>query len=103
VKYRLLIYDDEKSWRKLSEIQRLPSIAEYLQFTQQLRSTAQYGANSGLHPSPAATGIRGRRGKPLVTDGSLAETREQLLGSCRGDRHRHADPGGPAGGVEIGR
>jgi hypothetical protein len=44
-----------------------------------------------------------------VTDGSLAETREQLLGHhiievkrlAAGDRHRHADPGGPTGGVEI--
>jgi hypothetical protein len=58
VKYRLLIYDDEKGWAKLSEIQRQPSMAEYLQFTQQFRSAERYGANSELHHrlQPQASG-----------------------------------------------
>jgi len=33
-----------------------------------------------LHPVATATGVRVRDGKPLVTDGPFAETREQLGG-----------------------
>src|SRR6266481_10147143 len=80
MKYMLLIYDDEKGWAKLSEIQRQQAMGEYLQFTQQLQSAEQYVSSSQLHPTSAATSVRARSGKRLVTDGPFAETREQLLG-----------------------
>ncbi len=55
-------------------------MGEYAQFTQQIKSSGQYVASSQLHPTSAATSVRVRNGKRLVTDGPFAETREQLLG-----------------------
>src|SRR6266849_6849626 len=80
VKYMLLIYDDEKAWPKFSETERQQYMGEYMQFTQQIQSGGQYVASSQLHPTSAATSVRVRNGKRLVTDGPFAETREQLLG-----------------------
>jgi len=80
MKYMLLIYDDEKGWAKLSETERQQAMGEYMQFTEQLKSGGQYVASSQLHPTSAATSVRVRNGKRLVTDGPFAETREQLLG-----------------------
>ena len=42
--------------------------------------SGQYLAASPLHPTSTATSVRVRDGKPLVTDGPFAETREQLGG-----------------------
>src|SRR5260370_21018745 len=79
MKYMLLIYDDEKGWSKLSEIQKQQAMGEYMQFTQQLHSAGQYVTSSQLHPTSAATSVRSRSGKRLVTDRPFAVTREQLL------------------------
>ena len=80
MKYMLLIYDDEKAWAKFSETERQQYMGEYMQFTQQLKSGGQWVASSQLHPTSAATSVRLRNGKRLVTDGPYAETREQLGG-----------------------
>jgi hypothetical protein len=109
MKYMLLIYDDEKGWAKLSETERKHYMGEYDQFTEQLKSGGQYVASSQLHPTSAATSVRVRNGKRLVTDGPFAETREQLLGYyvIEGKDLDAAIaiaariPGGPTGGVEI--
>src|SRR2546428_6920708 len=80
MKYMLLIYDDEKGWAKLSETERQQAMGEYTQFTEQLKSGGQYVASSQLHPTSAATSVRVRNGKRLVTDGPFAENRDQRLG-----------------------
>jgi hypothetical protein len=80
MKYILLIYDDEKAWPKFSETERQQYMGEYMQFTEQIQSGGQYVSSSQLHPTSAATSVRVRNGKRLVTDGPFAETREQLLG-----------------------
>src|ERR1700736_5177144 len=80
MKYILLIYDDEKAWPKFSATEQQQYMGEYMQFTQQIESSGQYVASSRLHPTSAATSVRVRNGKRLVTDGPFAETREQLLG-----------------------
>ena len=79
--YMLLIYDNDKGWAKLSETQRRQAIGEYVQFTQQLQLAGQYVTSSQLEPTSAATSVRARSGKRLVTGGPFAETREQLLGN----------------------
>jgi hypothetical protein len=109
MKYMLLIYDNEKGWAKLSETQQQQAMGEYMQFTQQLQSAGQYVTSSQLHPTSAATSVRARSGKRLVTDGPFAETREQLLGYYIIDVNdldvaiaiAARIPGGPTGGVEI--
>jgi hypothetical protein len=80
MKYMLLICDDEKAWARLSEAERQKIYGEYRQLIVGLTASGQYVAGSQLHPTSAATCVRVRDGKQLVTDGPFAETREQIGG-----------------------
>ncbi|WP_234711074.1 YciI family protein [Nostoc punctiforme] len=77
MKYVLLIYLEENA---LSETEREDCYVKSAQLAQQLNSNGQYLATAPLHPVTTATSVRVRDGKPLVTDGPFAETREQLGG-----------------------
>jgi hypothetical protein len=80
MKYTLMIYNDEKTWGTLSEADQHQMMSEYGQLTQQLKDAGQYVAGQQLRPTSAATSVRVRNGKRVVTDGPFAETREQLGG-----------------------
>jgi hypothetical protein len=80
MKYILLIYHNEQDWGKLSETEQGQIYADYGQFTQEIKSSGNYLAGDELHPIAAATSVRVRNGKQLVTDGPFAETHEQLGG-----------------------
>ena len=80
MKYMLLIYDEEHAWSKLSENERQQIYKEYGQLTGELKAAGQFVTGSQLHPTSAATSVRVRDGKGIVTDGPFAETREQLGG-----------------------
>ncbi|RPJ83437.1 MAG: YciI family protein [Acidobacteria bacterium] len=77
MKYMLLIYSDEQAW---NEPERERCYHESAELARQLHSGGHYLAASPLHPVSTATSVRVRSGKPLVTDGPFAETREQLGG-----------------------
>jgi hypothetical protein len=77
MKYMLLIYVEEQT---PSETEREHCYVESAQLAQELNSRGQYLAANPLHPTSTATTVRVRDGKPLVTDGPFAETREQLGG-----------------------
>jgi hypothetical protein len=80
MKYMLLIYDDEKAWGKMSETERQQIFKDYGELTDGIKKAGQYVSGSQLHPTSAATSVKVRGGKRLVTDGPFAETREQLGG-----------------------
>jgi hypothetical protein len=80
MKYMLLIYNEEKAWAGFTEAQRQGFMGEFMKFTQQIQSAGQWLSSSQLQPTSAATSVRVREGKRLVTDGPFAETREQLGG-----------------------
>jgi hypothetical protein len=80
MKYMLLICDDEKAWAGLGEAERQKIYGEYRQLIGQLTASGEYVTGSQLHPTSAATSVRVRDGKRLVTDGPFAETREQIGG-----------------------
>ncbi|MGH2412594.1 MAG: YciI family protein [Microcystaceae cyanobacterium] len=77
MKYMLLIYSDETAW---TEREREECFAESIELTQQLQERGQYLGASPLHSVATATSVRIRDGQKLITDGSFAETREQLGG-----------------------
>ena len=77
MRYMLLIYADEQAW---PYEERATCFDESTQIAHDLSSKGQYLDASPLQPSSTATSIRVRDGKPLVTDGPFAETREQLGG-----------------------
>lgn len=77
MKYMLLVYLDEQA---LSDAEREHCYVESAQLTQDLNSSGHYISAGPLHPTSAATSIRVRDGRRMVTDGPFAETREQLGG-----------------------
>ena len=77
MKYMLLIYQNEAS---LDEATRQACYAESTQLANDISAAGHYLGASPLRPTAAATSVRVRDGKRLVTDGPFAETREQLGG-----------------------
>ena len=76
----LLICRDEQVWDKLSLAERQKIYADTVKIQEELEGRGQYLDGHPLYPSSAATSVRVRDGKRLVTDGPFAETREQLGG-----------------------
>jgi len=77
MKYMLLIYMDE---HVMSESERESCYVKSAELAQQIHKKGKYVAAAPLHPTETATSIQVRDGKPLLTDGPFAETREQLGG-----------------------
>jgi hypothetical protein len=71
---------DEKQWGKIPESQRDEVMQEYGEFVQSIVKSGHYLAGAKLQSSLTATTVRGRNGKPVLTDGPFAETKEQLGG-----------------------
>jgi len=80
MKYLLLICRDEPVWDKLSTSDRQQIYLDTVKLSEEIQARGQYFGGNPLHPSSAATSVRVRDGKRLVTDGPFAETREQLGG-----------------------
>jgi hypothetical protein len=80
MKYMLLIHEAEKAFQALSEAERQAIYAEYRKFSEEIAASGHYVGGSELQPTSAATSVKIRNGKRLVTDGPFAETREQLGG-----------------------
>src|SRR5215510_4443724 len=80
MKYILLVHHDEETFRKRPEAERNSLMQESVQLAQHLHAAGQYLAAAPLHPSSETVCVRVRDGKPIVTDGPFAETREQLGG-----------------------
>ena len=80
MKYMLLIYHDEIAWDALTEAERQQIYLEYRQLIQELQTSGKYLGGDQLQATSTASTVRVRKGKPMVTDGPFAETREQLGG-----------------------
>jgi len=80
VKYMLMICRDEPAWDKLSTAERQQVYLDTVKLSEELTARGQYLGGHPLHPSASAASVRVRDGKPLVTDGPFAETREQFGG-----------------------
>ena len=73
MKFVCLVYGEE---------QQLASVAdrECLGWGDTLRKSGRYVAAEALQPVRSAKTVRVRNGKPVVTDGPFAETKEYLAG-----------------------
>lgn len=80
MKYLCLVYYDEDIINNMTsrEWQSLNSECEAC--GENLRSIGKMIGGNALHPTTTATSLRVRDGKPLITDGPFAETKEQLAG-----------------------
>jgi hypothetical protein len=77
MKYMLLVYSAENAW---TDEERQNCFAESIELTHVLKDRGRFLAASPLQPVLSATSVRVREGKPIITDGPFAETREQLGG-----------------------
>ena len=78
--YLLLIYHDEKAFAALTEDDRQALYLEFRQLREELTKRGVFLGGSQLKPTVTASSVRVRDGKPLITDGPFAETKEQLGG-----------------------
>jgi hypothetical protein len=80
MQYMLLIYDDQKVVNDMPQAEKDKFMADYWQFTNDIKASGHYRAGDALHPTTTATTVRVRNGKVQTTDGPFAETKEQLGG-----------------------
>jgi hypothetical protein len=110
MQYLLMCCFDEARWTKLPEAERGRIMDEYGKLIHELKTSGRLLAGAQLDRSASAVTVREKNGRPLITDGPFAETREQLGGyhliECR-DRDEAVSiasriPTLPAGGsIEV--
>lgn len=80
MEYMILIYADEARYETMEEGQMAGLMAEFANYTQALESAGVLRGGAELAPVRSATCVRVCNGKPVITDGPFAETKEQLGG-----------------------
>jgi hypothetical protein len=80
MKYALLIYGNEAAQATVSESEMHAIVQAYGKVAGELGQQGKLIDAAQLAPTSAATTLRVREGKRLVTDGPFAETHEQLGG-----------------------
>lgn len=80
MQYLLMCCFDENRWQQLSESQRKQIMNEYRALIEDLKKSGHYLAGAKLDQTSQAVTVREANGKPALTDGPFAETKEQLGG-----------------------
>jgi hypothetical protein len=109
MRYLLLLYGDEEAVGSLSDSERRAIVDDHVAFGGRLREEGAHAGGDALSSSADAKVLRRKGGRPSVTDGPFAETKEQLGGfyliECKGleDALRWAEqvPKSPGLVVEV--
>jgi hypothetical protein len=80
MRYLLLIYVDESIYTSMSEAELQADLDKWWEFDGAVKGSGASSAGEALQPTSTATTVRDQDGKPVVTDGPFAETKEQLGG-----------------------
>jgi hypothetical protein len=80
MKYMLLVHHNEETFNRRSLAERQGLLQESVALANELHRDGRYLSAAPLHPSDQTRCVQVREGRPLVTDGPFAETREQLGG-----------------------
>jgi hypothetical protein len=80
MQYLLMCCADEAQWAKLPDAQRARIMDEYGKLIHELKKSGRLVAGAKLDRSASAVTVREKNGKPIITDGPFAETKEQLGG-----------------------
>ena len=80
MRYLCLIYYDEKQLAGMSQQEMDALNARHLEFNDGLLASGQFVEAEALQPAAAATCVRVRNGKTVLTDGPFAETKEMVAG-----------------------
>jgi hypothetical protein len=76
----LLIYSNSSESPDFTPEENQAAAQEWYAYGMEAEAAGVLVSNSGLQPVTAATTVRVREGKTLITDGPFAETHEQLGG-----------------------
>src|SRR6218665_2879218 len=80
MKYLCMVFYDENIINNMTPNEWKSLNSECAACAEGLSSSGKMLGGNALHPSTTATSLRIRDGKPLITDGPFAETKEQLAG-----------------------
>jgi hypothetical protein len=80
MQYLMMCCFDEGAWAKLPGPQRDSIMAAYGEFVRGLAESGHLLGGAKLGPTSTATTVRVQGGKPVITDGPFAETKEQIGG-----------------------
>ncbi|HEX2825173.1 MAG TPA: YciI family protein [Burkholderiales bacterium] len=80
MQYLFMCCFEEQAWNAIPGEARDRVMRDYGAWVDALTAQGQYLAGGKLKPSAASTTVRVKNGKPFITDGPYAETREQLGG-----------------------
>ncbi len=80
MKFICLVYNEEQKLDALSEDELGALVGECGGWVRALEKNGHHITSMGLQSVRTATTVRRRNGKPTVTDGPFAETKEQLGG-----------------------
>jgi hypothetical protein len=80
MKYLCLAYYDERAFEALPRAELDAIVSQCPRYDQDLRDSGHLILQASLGPTRATTSLRPKGGKPAVTDGPFAETKEQVGG-----------------------
>jgi hypothetical protein len=80
MQYMLMCCIEEKRWLALPDAERDAVMRDYGAWVAGLERAGRHRATEKLAWSPAAKTLRVQGGRPIVTDGPYAETKEQFGG-----------------------
>jgi hypothetical protein len=80
MRYLCLIHLDEQALDDMPPAERNTLNAAHLDFNDELRRSGHFLIAEALDPPRTGAVVRVRDGKPLVTDGPYAETKEMIAG-----------------------
>jgi hypothetical protein len=80
MQYLLMCCADEVQWAKLPDSQRARIMDEYGKLIHELKMSGRLLAGAQLDRTASAVTVREKNGRPIITDGPFAETKEQLGG-----------------------
>jgi hypothetical protein len=80
MKYLCLAYYDEQAFEALPKPEFDAIVSQCPQYDAALRASGRLVVQASLAPPRATTTLRPKNGKPWVTDGPFAETKEQVGG-----------------------
>lgn len=110
MQFLLMCCFDENRWNAIPESQRADLMQAYGAWIARMTESGHYRGGGKLQESSTAASVTVRNGKPAITDGPFAETKEQLGGyhllECRDREEALALAAGiptlPAGGkIEV--
>jgi hypothetical protein len=80
MRYLLLIYTDESIYASMNEADMQADMAKWWEYDSAIKGAGAASSGEALQPTSTATTVRDDGGKPIVTDGPFAETKEQFGG-----------------------